>query len=554
MDKRRGHGRRKKASKDSDKLSVAPSSTELIKKPKARVNRLYQQRSSVDFQSFRSNVWKQVGEDYFLDFRHWLIFATIGVLMGAVAFLVEVIVEKLVLWKLDIAQMIIEYSSWGYALLTFVSFSALFGGTAAILTVFVGPGSVGSGTVELIAYCNGVSYPNFFGVRTLFVKIFGNALAVAAGLCVGKEGPLAHIGAIVGHMVLYLPFSWLYRYRNEKDKRELACAGAAAGVSAAFGSPIGGTLFIYEISQPSSFWSFGLTWKIFFCSSISTFVLDILACLRDGRDVSITNAGMIKFGSYESHPYELFDFCSFIVLGVCGGLLGSLFNQINSEVNRIRRIYLTSPWKRVGETLFLTTVTSALIFSAPLITQYSCQNIKNMKTDFEAELISYTCPVGEYSPLATLLLNSEGKTIKAFLTKEAMFDYNPLLIHFLIWFLMTILTYGTWVPAGLFLPGILIGCSLGRMMTLFLSTYLNHDASPATYGTIGAAAVLAGYTRLSFSLAVIMLETTENINLFLPIIFTLFISFAVGRLYTSSYYAICIESKSLPLLVETVPK
>ena len=119
---------------------------------------------------------------------------------------------------------------------------------------------------------------------------------------------------------------------------------------------------------------------------------------------------------------------------------------------------------------------------------------------------------------------------------------------------MTILTYGTSVPAGLFLPGILIGCSLGRMMTLFLSTYLNHEASPATYGTIGAAAVLAGYTRLSFSLAVIMLETTENINLFLPIIFALFISFAVGRLYTSSYYAIVIESKSLPLLIETVPK
>lgn len=92
------------------------------------------------------------------------------------------------------------------------------------------------------------------------------------------------------------------------------------------------------------------------------------------------------------------------------------------------------------------------------------------------------------------------------------------------------------------------------MMTLFLSTYLNHEASPATYGTIGAAAVLAGYTRLSFSLAIIMLETTENINLFLPIIFALFISFAVGRMFTDSYYAIVCESKSLPLLIETVPR
>ena len=174
--------------------------------------------------------------------------------------------------------------------------------------------------------------------------------------------------------------------------------------------------------------------------------------------------------------------------------------------------------------------------------------------EFEEELIAYTCPEGEYSPLATLLFNPEGNTIRAFLTKEAAFDYNPLLIHFLIWFLMTTITYGTAVPAGLFLPGILIGCSLGRMVTLFLSTYLNHEASPATYGTIGAAAVLAGYTRLSFSLAVIMLETTENINLFLPITFTLIISFAVGQLYSSSFYTMVIDQKSLPLLIETVPK
>lgn len=103
---------------------------------------------------------------------------------------------------------------------------------------------------------------------------------------------------------------------------------------------------------------------------------------------------------------------------------------------------------------------------------------------------------------------------------------------------MTIITYGTAVPAGLFLPGILIGCSLGRMLALLIETNLvnHHEVQPATYAIIGAASVLAGYSRLSFSLAVIMLETTENVNLFLPILFTLFISFAVGRLFNRSMY------------------
>lgn len=189
------------------------------------------------------------------------------------------------------------------SMLIFVSISMLFGAISSTLVVYVGPAAVASGVPELIAYLNGVNYPGFINYKTLFVKIFALSLSVSAGLCVGKEGPLAQIGAIIGVAVLYLPFDYLGKYRNEMSKREIACAGAAAGVSAAFGAPIGGTLFVYEMSRPSTFWSFELTWKIFFCSSISTFVLNILSFLKKGKDLSITNAGLIKFGAYDSTPY-----------------------------------------------------------------------------------------------------------------------------------------------------------------------------------------------------------------------------------------------------------
>lgn len=137
------------------------------------------------------------------------------------------------------------------------------------------------------------------------VKILGMSLGVAASLAIGKEGPLAHIGAIVGHMVLYMPFTFCKYFQNEVFKREVAAAGAAAGVSAAFGAPIGGTLLVYEISRPSTYWSFGLTWKIFFSSSMATFTLNILICMLKGEDLSITNAGLIKFGEYDENPYKL---------------------------------------------------------------------------------------------------------------------------------------------------------------------------------------------------------------------------------------------------------
>ena len=51
-----------------------------------------------------------------------------------------------------------------------------------------------------------------------------------------------------------------------------------------------------------------------------------------------------------------------------------------------------------------------------------------------------------------------------------------------------------------------------------------------------------------------MLETTENVNLFLPIIFTLGISFTVGRLFNRSLYANALMFKSVPFLIEKVPE
>ena len=112
-------------------------------------------------------------------------------------------------------------------------------------------------------------------------------MGVAAGLCGGKEGPLVHIGSIVGHAVPYLPFPFLMYFRNDYEKQKLLAVGAAAGVSAAFGAPIGGTLFAYELSKPDTFWSFSLTWKVFFASSISTFVLGVLKSVYEGGDIMV---------------------------------------------------------------------------------------------------------------------------------------------------------------------------------------------------------------------------------------------------------------------------
>lgn len=76
---------------------------------------------------------------------------------------------------------------------------------AGIMTVYYGPGAMGSGVAEMIGYMNGVNYPEFLGINTLLTKILGVVLAVSSRLCIGKEGPLAHIGSNWGVLPLYSP-------------------------------------------------------------------------------------------------------------------------------------------------------------------------------------------------------------------------------------------------------------------------------------------------------------------------------------------------------------
>ena len=116
--------------------------------------------------------------------------------MGCIAFVIDIIVETLVLWKWAVTQKIIlNNMATGWA--NFTALSLLFSSVSAILTVYVGPGAAESGVAEMMAYLNGINYPKMVGFRTLVVKIVGVALAVSAGLTIGKEGPLAHIGMII---------------------------------------------------------------------------------------------------------------------------------------------------------------------------------------------------------------------------------------------------------------------------------------------------------------------------------------------------------------------
>lgn len=80
---------------------------------------------------------------------------------------------------------------------------------AAMLTVYTAPQAAGSGVPELIGFLNGVDNSSYLTPRVFLVKAIGVTLAVAGTLIVGREGPLALIGAAIAISVLFSPFKFL---------------------------------------------------------------------------------------------------------------------------------------------------------------------------------------------------------------------------------------------------------------------------------------------------------------------------------------------------------
>lgn len=262
----------------------------------------------------------------------------------------------------------LEENGVGLGYLIYIAISLVFGAGSSLITLYLEPLAAGGGTTEMMGYFNGVNYPGVFTVKTLIVKIFGLMFAIAAGLCIGKEGVLAHIGSIIGYLILYMPFGFLSYFRNNEDKRDMAAAGTAAGVAAAFGSPIGGTMFAYEVAAPSVFWSFELTWMLFFTSAVSCFFVNILQSLAEGKGFgNLTNSGVIKFGTFVSDKYKIYDLISFGIMGVIGGILGAIFCFVNYTMSKMRKKYLNTNFKKFLETMFFVFTTGTLMYFAPML-------------------------------------------------------------------------------------------------------------------------------------------------------------------------------------------
>jgi chloride channel 3/4/5 len=90
-------------------------------------------------------------------------------------------------------------------------------------------------------------------------------------MLIGTQGPLIHISCCVGNICCRLFPKYA---RNEGKKREILSAASAAGVSVAFGAPIGGVLFSLE--EISYYFPSKTMLRSFVCALMAAFTIKVI--------------------------------------------------------------------------------------------------------------------------------------------------------------------------------------------------------------------------------------------------------------------------------------
>ncbi|KAK6265850.1 hypothetical protein QUC31_016687 [Theobroma cacao] len=503
----------------------------------------------------------------------WFFALLIGIGTGLAAVFINISVENFAGWKFALTFNIIQKSYLAGFLIYILINLALVFSSVYIITQFA-PAAAGSGIPEIKGYLNGIDIPGILLFRTLIGKIFGSIGSVGGGLALGKEGPLVHTGACIASLLgqggstkYHLSSRWLQGFKSDRDRRDLVTCGCAAGVAAAFRAPVGGVLFALE--EVTSWWRSQLMWRVFFTSAIVAVVVRAaMGWCKSGNCGHFGSGGFIIWDlSDGQEDYSFEELLPMAVIGVIGGLLGALFNQLTIYVTRWRRNYLHKKGSRVKiyEACLISVITSVISFGLPLLRK--CSPCPDSDPDSEIECprapgmygnyVNFYCSKDkEYNDLATIFFNTQDDAIRNLFSAKTIHEFSTqsLLTFLVMFYTLAVVTFGTAVPAGQFVPGIMIGSTYGRLVGIFtVNHYKKLNIEEGTYALLGAASFLGGSMRMTVSLCVIMVEITNNLKLLPLIMLVLLISKAVGDAFNEGLYEEQARLRGIPLL-ESRPK
>ncbi len=332
----------------------------------------------------------------------------------------------------------------------------LLGGWA--LVYFWAPEATGSGIPQVLA-ANDLPYKKntvwvdrLLSIKAVAVKIASSLLACLGGAVTGREGPTIQISTGIFHMVGRAT----RRFLPQVDPQTWIVAGAAAGLAAAFNTPLGGIVFAIE--------EMSISFKRF----------------RSALIISIIIAGLVSqwiLGTYLYLGYPSLGDVSFSILpkalfiGIITGFAGSLYGI------GIKRLL---DWRA------------------------------RFKTTRALALLALACGLG-LAFMAFLNPDASGSGIhvmNALLFRGQIAGWDLPLLRVA----GSLVFYVSGAAGGIFAPALAAGACLSSWAASQLSL-----GSPELLVLLGMAGFLTGVTRTPFTAFVLVLEMTDHHNAIFPI-------------------------------------
>lgn len=354
--------------------------------------------------------------------------------------------------------------------------------TAAIvwLTRHYAAGAAGSGIPQVMASLDpavdGTHRSLFVSLKLTAAKIVLTAWGLLAGLSLGREGPSVQIAA----GVMLGARRWLPR-RTAVTEHGLLVAGGAAGIAAAFNTPLAGVMFaIEELSRTPEQRNSGL----------------IVA--------GIVLAGLIAVSILGNATY-------FGVIHVSG--IG---------------MSLAIP----GLLVALTSGVAGGLFARLLILSFGGHSADRFSRLRQQRPVVFAAGCGLAVAVIGVLTN--GATFGSGYTHTRNMlegTENTPAVYVLFKFIATWLTAWSGVPAGIFAPSLAIGAALGNDIAL-----LTQYPQAPTLIALGMAGFLAAATQAPLTAFIIVMEMVDGHAMVLSLMACAFVASAVSRVLSHPLY------------------
>lgn len=208
---------------------------------------------------------------------------------------------------------------------------------------------------------------------------------------------------------------------------------------------------------------------------------------------------IVLFETKYGVDYDPIHYLVFIFLGIAGGIFGGIFCKANFLWSKTFRKYSIIKNYPVLELSLVVLVTALLQYPNPLIREPGDIIMKNLLVDCRKPEGSWVC------------------------AQEALEDksryYGWLVYGTSVKLILTIITFGCKVPSGIIIPALDAGALFGRLIGQMVP-----GISPGIFAMVGAAAFLAGMSRMTVSLTVIMFELTGEVDYIPPFMIAILIA------------------------------